>query len=142
MLRRLGAVQLLGNAAVTTRGNQHKILLLLHEKQVTLCNLEIDVKYYLLSTSFCRSEQPLLELPFVNMTEAFQKSSNESLNESIEEEPTSAFSKFAYTMEDMDGFDELSTRVIVHGFGSACPHVWIYEMKTALMAVVSNTQIQ
>ncbi|TMW42475.1 hypothetical protein DOY81_012446 [Sarcophaga bullata] len=29
----------------------------------------------------------------------------------------------------------MSVRVIVHGFGSACPHVWIYEMKTALMAV-------
>ncbi|XP_037920542.1 uncharacterized protein LOC119657613 isoform X2 [Hermetia illucens] len=95
---------------------------------------EINTKFYFYSTKN-RSEQPLLELPFVNMTEAFQKSSNESLNESIEEEPTSAFSKFAYTMEDMDGFDELSTRVIVHGFGSACPHVWIYEMKTALMAV-------
>jgi hypothetical protein len=26
-------------------------------------------------------------------------------------------------------------RVIVHGFGSSCPHEWITEMRAALMAV-------
>ena len=37
-------------------------------------------------------------------------------------------------------FGDLSNRtvrVIVHGFGSNCGLVWIYEMRTALMAVVS-----
>lgn len=29
------------------------------------------------------------------------------------------------------------TRVIVHGFGSNCENVWVYEMRSALMAVVS-----
>lgn len=29
------------------------------------------------------------------------------------------------------------TRVIVHGFGSNCDNVWVYEMRSALMAVVS-----
>lgn len=28
-----------------------------------------------------------------------------------------------------------SMRVIVHGFGSSCPHEWIDEMRAALMAV-------
>lgn len=28
------------------------------------------------------------------------------------------------------------TRVIVHGFGSNCDNVWVYEMRSALMAVV------
>ncbi|KAK7869887.1 hypothetical protein R5R35_006689 [Gryllus longicercus] len=27
------------------------------------------------------------------------------------------------------------TKVIVHGFGSSCAHVWVYEMRSALMAV-------
>nr|CAD7204442.1 unnamed protein product [Timema douglasi] len=30
------------------------------------------------------------------------------------------------------------TKVIVHGFGSSCSHVWVYEMRSALMSVVSN----
>jgi len=29
----------------------------------------------------------------------------------------------------------LPTKVIVHGFGSSCSHVWVYEMRSALMAV-------
>ena len=33
------------------------------------------------------------------------------------------------------GLNDLPIRVIVHGFGSSCPHVWIYELRTALMAV-------
>ena len=30
---------------------------------------------------------------------------------------------------------ELPTKVIVHGFGSDCDHVWVYEMRSALMSV-------
>lgn len=41
-------------------------------------------------------------------------------------------------LRTFEGLDSLSVRVIVHGFGSSCPHVWIYELRTALMAVVSN----
>lgn len=29
------------------------------------------------------------------------------------------------------------TKVIVHGFGSSCSNVWVYEMRSALMDVVS-----
>ncbi|KAL7299131.1 hypothetical protein TKK_0008209 [Trichogramma kaykai] len=31
---------------------------------------------------------------------------------------------------------KLPTKVIVHGFGSSCDHVWVYEMRAALTAVV------
>ncbi|KAG7203906.1 hypothetical protein KM043_013265 [Ampulex compressa] len=30
---------------------------------------------------------------------------------------------------------DLPTKVIVHGFGSSCDHVWVYEMRSALMSV-------
>lgn len=29
---------------------------------------------------------------------------------------------------------DLPTKVIVHGFGSGCDHVWVYEMRSALMS--------
>lgn len=44
-------------------------------------------------------------------------------------------------LKAFDGFDKMSVRVIVHGFGAACRHVWIYEMRTALMAVVSGSDL-
>ncbi|XP_011495499.1 PREDICTED: uncharacterized protein LOC105360313 [Ceratosolen solmsi marchali] len=31
---------------------------------------------------------------------------------------------------------DLPTKVIVHGFGSSCDHIWIYEMRSALAAVI------
>ena len=30
---------------------------------------------------------------------------------------------------------DLPTKVIVHGFGSGCEHIWVYEMRSALMSV-------
>ncbi|XP_073833569.1 uncharacterized protein [Musca autumnalis] len=113
---------------------------------------EINTKFFFYSTKN-RSERPLMELPFLNMTEAFKHTKSyhrkRSLNSTdysevtTEEPPTTAmpirktttFQKVPITLDDLEGFDEMSVRVIVHGFGSACPHVWIYEMKTALMAV-------
>lgn len=122
---------------------------------------EINTKFYFYSTKN-RSDRPLMELPFLNMTQAFQKSgsyhankrsTNEALFNITTDSPytssttttassTTSTPKTYYrksqpiTLNDLEGFDEMSVRVIVHGFGSACPHVWIYEMKTALMAVV------
>lgn len=115
---------------------------------------EINTKFFFYSTKN-RSERPLMELPFLNMTDAFKNVKSyhrkRSLNSTdypemtTEQPPTTAmpvrkttsFHKVPITLDDLEGFDEMSVRVIVHGFGSACPHVWIYEMKTALMAVVS-----
>lgn len=30
---------------------------------------------------------------------------------------------------------ELPTKIIVHGFGSDCDNIWVYEMRSALMSV-------
>ncbi|KAF5273781.1 hypothetical protein FQA39_LY00896 [Lamprigera yunnana] len=37
---------------------------------------------------------------------------------------------------DQQGFSkDLPTKVLIHGFGSDCSHVWVYELRSALMAV-------
>lgn len=38
-------------------------------------------------------------------------------------------------LKSFEGLDRMWVRVIVHGFGSTCTHDWIYEMRSALMAV-------
>lgn len=43
-------------------------------------------------------------------------------------DPTRVYSRFG----PLNG---TSMRVIVHGFGSSCPHEWVDEMRAALMAV-------
>ncbi|KAH8420397.1 hypothetical protein KR009_009898, partial [Drosophila setifemur] len=115
---------------------------------------EINTKFYFYSTRQ-RSDRPLMELSFLNMTNAFRgrrepevstsgpegsgrsssTGSTTSGNSSFTTERPSREKKPSPSIDDLEGFDQLSVRVIVHGFGSACPHVWIYEMKTALMAV-------
>lgn len=30
---------------------------------------------------------------------------------------------------------DLPTKVIVHGFGSNCHHLWVYDMRSALMSI-------
>ncbi|OAD60287.1 Pancreatic lipase-related protein 1 [Eufriesea mexicana] len=47
------------------------------------------------------------------------------------EVPAEDISDNAYRAIDPD----LPTKVIVHGFGSSCDHVWVYEMRSALMTV-------
>lgn len=61
---------------------------------------------------FCRGDIPLLDVPFSNMSMTWRWA-DRAFNSSI------------------------PTKVIVHGFGSNCDHVWVYEMRSALMAVVS-----
>ncbi|KAH8248041.1 hypothetical protein KR038_007147, partial [Drosophila bunnanda] len=121
---------------------------------------EINTKFYFYSTRQ-RSDRPLMELSFLNMTNAFRGkretepstsaptegsagssssagsggTSASNSSQTFSTERPSGQKKATPSIDDLEGFDELSVRVIVHGFGSACPHVWIYEMKTALMAV-------
>lgn len=38
--------------------------------------------------------------------------------------------------EKFGSLENVTARAIIHGFGSSCTHVWVYEMRTALMAVV------
>lgn len=125
---------------------------------------EINTKFYFYSTRQ-RSDRPLMELSFLNMTAAFARAKAKRESESgstaspgggaattnasageanvtTEKPPGTSKKSPPPSIDDLEGFDELSVRVIVHGFGSACPHVWIYEMKTALMAVVGSKQVK
>lgn len=69
----------------------------------------------ILTFSICygEGETPLLEVPFQNLSKAWEWATKGGFNVS---QPT---------------------KIIVHGFGSSCSHVWVYEMRSALMSVVS-----
>lgn len=91
-----------------------------------------------------RSDRPLLELPYLNMSRVWRELTNDgdldnnNTTETLENGTTSrpeSPPKNTLTLKTFEGLDRMSVRVIVHGFGSACHHVWIYEMRTALMAV-------
>ncbi|XP_045446251.1 uncharacterized protein LOC123654385 [Melitaea cinxia] len=71
--------------------------------------LEVGTHFLLYSTTN-RGDQPLIAVPASNMSAAWSWAAR--------------------------AFDTARpTRVIVHGFGSNCDNVWVYEMRSALMAV-------
>ncbi|KAK9877022.1 hypothetical protein WA026_016048 [Henosepilachna vigintioctopunctata] len=72
---------------------------------------EINTKFLLYpGRSRGRSGTPPAEIPFHNISDAFEWAKQ--------------------------GFNKsLPTKVLIHGFGSGCTHVWVYEMRSALMAV-------
>lgn len=116
---------------------------------------EINTKFYFYSTKN-RSDRPLIELPYLEMNDAWRELSGDSArnvpiddneNSTTTISPPSASSSVLdgttgnplnnwLSLRSFEGLDKMSIRVIVHGFGAACRHVWIYEMRTALMAVV------
>ncbi|XP_041976266.1 uncharacterized protein LOC121731029 [Aricia agestis] len=66
--------------------------------------------HFLLYSTVNRSDQPLIAVPASNMSAAWGWAAR--------------------------AFDVARpTRIIVHGFGSNCDNVWVYEMRSALMAV-------
>lgn len=66
--------------------------------------------HFLLYSTTSRGDQPLIAVPASNMSAAWSWAAR--------------------------AFDTARpTRVIVHGFGSNCDNVWVYEMRSALMAV-------
>lgn len=73
--------------------------------------MEVGTRFLVYSSRHSRrSETPLLDVPFVNMSTAFEWAAK------------------AFNMS-------IPTKVIVHGFGSSCSNVWVYEMRSALMSV-------
>lgn len=117
---------------------------------------EIGTKFYFYSTEN-RSDKPLLEIPYLNMSRMFHelshdKNKSNSNSNSNQGKPTESrflenataltpeLTRNIIALKTFEGFDRMSVRVIVHGFGSACHHVWIYEMRTALMAVVGTKE--
>lgn len=107
---------------------------------------EIDTKFYVYSSKN-RSDDPFLQFAFHDI------SKYSLLNETLAASSQSANSSTRnarmdkHTAKNVSTFDpikiykkfgnlsESSIRVIVHGFGSSCPHEWITEMRNALMAV-------
>ncbi|KAJ1531571.1 hypothetical protein ONE63_000244 [Megalurothrips usitatus] len=70
---------------------------------------EVDT-HFLLYSRRNRGDVPLLDVPFSNLSTVWADAARR--------------------------FNASSpTKVIVHGFGSSCSHVWVYEMRSALMAV-------
>ena len=86
----------------------------------------LKFKPFLFSNLY-RSEKPILEFFYDEIARVnFTKLLNISDTPDRVYHPEKIYGRFP-SMENM------STRVIVHGFGSSCHHVWIYEMRTALM---------
>ncbi|GAB0089134.1 uncharacterized protein DMENIID0001_036270 [Sergentomyia squamirostris] len=108
---------------------------------------EIDTRFYFYSTKN-RGDRPLVEFSYFNISAAVvgeeqsdstlggHNESNGTTTQSIKlTSTTSSNESLRQSLDRLEGLEILSARVIVHGFGSSCPHVWIYEMRTALMAV-------
>ncbi|XP_025414335.1 uncharacterized protein LOC112686331 isoform X2 [Sipha flava] len=72
---------------------------------------EVNTRFLLYSSRRSRRDTPLLDVAFKNMTSIWHWAGK-------------AFNVSA------------PTKVIVHGFGSSCSNVWVYEMRSALMDVV------
>jgi hypothetical protein len=104
---------------------------------------EIDTKFFVYNSKN-RSDNPFLQFAFhdiskyslLNETIAASKINTTSRNARMDKnapknstfDPSKIYKKFG-------NLSEASMRVIVHGFGSSCPHEWITEMRNALMAV-------
>ena len=73
---------------------------------------EVNTRYLLYNSRRSRGDTPLLDVSAQNVS-------------SLWEWVGKAFNVSA------------PTKVIVHGFGSSCSNVWVYEMRSALMSVVS-----
>ena len=76
---------------------------------------EINTKFllYPVSSNRRRSGSEPTEVPFGNITDAF------------------VWSKKGFN-------NTLPTKVMIHGFGSDCSHIWVYEMRSALLTVVGT----
>ncbi|XP_065076755.1 uncharacterized protein LOC135700239 [Ochlerotatus camptorhynchus] len=108
---------------------------------------EIDTKFFVYSAKH-RSEKPILEFfydeiakttngtstpppppqPLPKSSSASSKASNGTTPVKHRYAPQKIYEKFG-------NLENVTARAIIHGFGSSCTHVWVYEMRTALMAV-------
>jgi hypothetical protein len=93
---------------------------------------EINTKF-LIYTTKDRSEKPYMEFFFTDIVSTASSNINTNQNQTARMLPDSA-----NVYEKISSIQTKSAKIIVHGFGSSCSHVWIYEMRAALMAVVSE----
>ncbi|KAK3915611.1 Inactive pancreatic lipase-related protein 1 [Frankliniella fusca] len=89
---------------------------------------EVDT-HFLLYSRRNRGDVPLLDVPFANLSTVWADAARRFNASSPTKDSTS--------FRVLTGALALAshTQVIVHGFGSSCSHVWVYEMRSALMAV-------
>jgi hypothetical protein len=114
---------------------------------------EIDTKFYVFSTKK-RSENPFLQFSFHEISS--YSLLNETLTTTTPSTSNQRMDKNAKLVNKTQSFDPTrvynrfgnltgtSMRVIVHGFGSSCPHEWIDEMRAALMVwkIISHVLIK
>lgn len=73
---------------------------------------DVGTRFLLYNARRARGDTPLMDVPFSNLSAVFDWAGQ------------------AYNVS-------APTKIIVHGFGSSCEYVWAYEMRSALMSVVS-----
>uniref|UniRef100_A0A182QHI1 Lipase domain-containing protein n=1 Tax=Anopheles farauti TaxID=69004 RepID=A0A182QHI1_9DIPT len=101
---------------------------------------EVNTRFLVYTTTH-RSEKPLIEFSYEELVVAgfgaayWANGTNDTASIPV---ATGTSSSLLQTFGDLDN---RTVRVIVHGFGANCGLVWIYEMRTALMAVENCTVI-
>uniref|UniRef100_A0A8W7R185 Lipase domain-containing protein n=1 Tax=Anopheles gambiae TaxID=7165 RepID=A0A8W7R185_ANOGA len=101
---------------------------------------EVSTRFLVYTTTH-RSEKPLIEFTYEELVVAgfgaayWANGTNDTVSIPV---ATGTSSTLLQTFGDLSN---RTVRVIVHGFGSNCGLVWIYEMRTALMAVENCTVI-
>uniref|UniRef100_A0A182SUS0 Lipase domain-containing protein n=1 Tax=Anopheles maculatus TaxID=74869 RepID=A0A182SUS0_9DIPT len=101
---------------------------------------EVNTRFLVYTTTH-RSEKPLIEFSYEELVVAgfgaayWANGTNDTVSIPVS---TGMSSSLLKTFGDLSN---RTVRVIVHGFGANCGLVWIYEMRTALMAVENCTVI-
>ncbi|XP_058175494.1 uncharacterized protein LOC131290361 [Anopheles ziemanni] len=101
---------------------------------------EVNTRFLVYTTTH-RSEKPLIEFSYEELVVAgfgaayWSNGTNDTVSIPMSGGMSSSLLK---TFGDLS---DRTVRVIVHGFGANCGLVWIYEMRTALMAVENCTVI-
>ncbi|XP_053678047.1 uncharacterized protein LOC128728444 [Anopheles nili] len=101
---------------------------------------EVNTRFLVYTTTH-RSEKPLIEFSYEELVVAgfgaayWANGTNDTASIPVS---TGASSSLLQTFGDLSN---RTVRAIVHGFGANCGLVWIYEMRTALMAVENCTVI-
>ncbi|XP_050080088.1 uncharacterized protein LOC126567819 [Anopheles maculipalpis] len=101
---------------------------------------EVDTRFLVYTTTH-RSEKPLIEFSYEELVVAGFGAAywGNGTNETVSIPVTSGMS--SSLLKTFGDLSNRTVRVIVHGFGANCGLVWIYEMRTALMAVENCTVI-
>lgn len=89
---------------------------------------EIGTKFMVFSAKNRSGETPFHEFAFKDIAPNISESSTPTETQDRRNISAPIYEKLGRTKFN-------SVRVIVHGFGSSCPHVWVYELMSALMAV-------